>query len=101
MKVAGSLETRVSISQITRRHSPDKHITILRKMKTRNLVCYEVLDVKERGRIQSNSERVSSKITAYPNRRALQKSIFVELLKNSLAYMNFIFWAVQVIFVFI
>lgn len=85
MAVAGSLATRVSISQITRRHSPDKHITILAKMRTRNLASYEILGINERGRIQSNSERVSSKITAYSSRRALVKSIFVELLKNFLA----------------
>jgi len=85
MKVAGSLETRVSISQITRRHSPDKHITVLTKIRTRNLVSYEILDINERGRIQSNCERVRSKITANPNRRALEKSIFVQMLKNFLA----------------
>ena len=85
MKVAGSLETRVHISQITRRHSADKHITILTKMRTWNLVCNEILDINERGRIHSNCERLRSKITANPSRRVLEKSIFIELLKNFLA----------------
>lgn len=85
MKVAGSLETRVPISQITRRNTPYRQIIALIKMRTWNLVCKEILDINERGRIQSNCERVRYKTTANLSRRILEKSIFVELLKNFLA----------------